>query len=321
MGMTRESAIDFYGGAVIFGEGEAQGVKGDVDLDGEPYRPADLALLGQHCLAGDDVFQVDVQRQLEASDIDEDGLGGTVADWVALRYLVAGAGPSEAARSPSPVAHFELVRGDRSTAVFIDAESSANAFAIWFAVPVGGIDSVAFVQSYDVGALEAALAIIQDTLARVAYSAGSLEDPAISAGYTHLLTIYHQSGVTLETTHLEASTNEPRLFEVDIATEVKDREQATDIPSTFVLRQNYPNPFNPGTTIQFNLARPASWSLEIFSPTGRRVREFSGRSGAGAVCVYWDGREREGAKSASGLYFYRVTVERVQQTRKMVLLR
>jgi flagellar hook assembly protein FlgD len=41
---------------------------------------------------------------------------------------------------------------------------------------------------------------------------------------------------------------------------------------------------------------------------------------AGFHSVDWDGRDREGRKLASGLYFYRLTVPGYSQIQKMLLL-
>jgi flagellar hook assembly protein FlgD len=43
--------------------------------------------------------------------------------------------------------------------------------------------------------------------------------------------------------------------------------------------------------------------------------------GAGAHVTTWDGRDDQGERVASGVYFYRLTTPTFSQTRKMVLLK
>ncbi|MCB0289495.1 MAG: hypothetical protein KDH97_04490, partial [Calditrichaeota bacterium] len=41
---------------------------------------------------------------------------------------------------------------------------------------------------------------------------------------------------------------------------------------------------------------------------------------AGTYEVQWDGKNQGGARSASGIYFYRITTGSWQETRKMLLI-
>ncbi len=94
-------------------------------------------------------------------------------------------------------------------------------------------------------------------------------------------------------------------------------EEPSSTISTFVLRQNYPNPFNPSTTIEYSLKRPASVTLEVFNVTGQKVATLvDGRQKAGEHKVVFDA-----ADLASGVYFYKLTADKVSRTRKMMLLK
>ena len=48
-------------------------------------------------------------------------------------------------------------------------------------------------------------------------------------------------------------------------------------PATFALIQNYPNPFNATTTIEFQLAAPATVELDIYDAIGQKVRTLVAR--------------------------------------------
>ncbi len=69
----------------------------------------------------------------------------------------------------------------------------------------------------------------------------------------------------------------------------------------------WPNPFAGSTRLGFELAQPGDVRLEIFDPSGRRVRAFE-RTGApaGPGGFDWDGRSADGRAVAPGIYLYRI---------------
>jgi hypothetical protein len=94
------------------------------------------------------------------------------------------------------------------------------------------------------------------------------------------------------------------------------------IPKRFTLGQNAPNPFNPSTTISIGLPSAASVTLSVFDVNGRLVRTLvDGPVPAGFRSFAWDGRDSRGKAVASGVYFYRMTTDRYQKTRKMLLIK
>jgi hypothetical protein len=90
----------------------------------------------------------------------------------------------------------------------------------------------------------------------------------------------------------------------------------------FSLAQNAPNPFASGTTIRFTLPGDERVKLRIFDVTGRLVRTLvNGPANAGVNRVVWDGRDRDGHRLSSGVYFYRLESGTEMATRKVLLLR
>ena len=84
----------------------------------------------------------------------------------------------------------------------------------------------------------------------------------------------------------------------------------------------HPNPFNPSTTIVVEAAGDGAARLEIFSPTGKRVRTLlAGRLAAGRHEIVWDGRDNEGRGLASGVYLARFELQGSRHTRRLVLLK
>ena len=90
-----------------------------------------------------------------------------------------------------------------------------------------------------------------------------------------------------------------------------------DVPNKFSLSQNYPNPFNPTTRIRYALPRAGVVRLAVYDVMGREVEMLvNERQAAGSYEAAWDG-----SRFASGVYFYRLTAEGFNETRKMILIR
>ncbi|MGH1362143.1 MAG: T9SS type A sorting domain-containing protein [Calditrichia bacterium] len=86
---------------------------------------------------------------------------------------------------------------------------------------------------------------------------------------------------------------------------------------TFVLEQNYPNPFNPSTTISYSLNSAADISLTLFDVLGREVEQLvRGRKSSGQHSFVLNAEDLK-----SGVYFYKLDIGGVAQTRKMLLVR
>ncbi len=102
-----------------------------------------------------------------------------------------------------------------------------------------------------------------------------------------------------------------------------DLTGAEDIPArALALSQNVPNPFNPKTDIRFQIGKAGQVKLEVFDVQGRLVKTLvDGHWGVGEHLVTWDGGNNAGHKSPSGLYFYKLSSDDGEQTRKMVMLK
>jgi hypothetical protein len=85
----------------------------------------------------------------------------------------------------------------------------------------------------------------------------------------------------------------------------------------FALEQNYPNPFNPNTTIGYRVGETGVVHLKVFDVLGREVASLVNETKTpGSYRVAWDA-----SGQASGIYFYRLTVGKYAETRRLVLLR
>lgn len=89
------------------------------------------------------------------------------------------------------------------------------------------------------------------------------------------------------------------------------------IPDKVMVYQNYPNPFNPKTTIQFDLNQPAYVKLDIFDITGRKVTTLLDENRSfGIQNVVFDAHSL-----ASGMYLYRLQIDKNVYYKKMTLLK
>ena len=96
-------------------------------------------------------------------------------------------------------------------------------------------------------------------------------------------------------------------------------------PQETALLANYPNPFNPETWIPYRLAAPGEVTLTIYAINGQVVRTLAlGHQAAGfyegrSRAAYWDGRNAQGERVASGVYFYTLSAGNFIATRKMLI--
>jgi uncharacterized lipoprotein YddW (UPF0748 family) len=91
------------------------------------------------------------------------------------------------------------------------------------------------------------------------------------------------------------------------------------IPSEFLLHQNFPNPFNPSTVIKWEIAEAAHVTLKVYDLLGNEI------------IVLVDEYKSPGIYSStfstvdkiipSGIYFYKIQAGRINQIRKMILLK
>ena len=102
-------------------------------------------------------------------------------------------------------------------------------------------------------------------------------------------------------------------------------------PDEFHLYQNYPNPFNNQTTIMYDIpslmVNIVDVEILIYNTLGTLVRTLDeGDKGAGQHTTLWDGRNDDGEKVSSGVYFYQLRAKvdgqsDYNKTKKMVIVR
>ncbi len=100
------------------------------------------------------------------------------------------------------------------------------------------------------------------------------------------------------------------------------------LPKSFSLGQNYPNPFNPSTTIRFEIGaggetqQAVQTSLKVYNILGQLVKTLVEEPRSpGVYYQTWDGKDLQGNRVSSGIYFYQLRAGSYNQTKKMVLLK
>ncbi|MBT5873570.1 MAG: T9SS type A sorting domain-containing protein [Candidatus Latescibacteria bacterium] len=117
------------------------------------------------------------------------------------------------------------------------------------------------------------------------------------------------------------------IIEANLANGQTDRfgpiSLRVDAPGTFALRQNAPNPFNPATTIRFDLPKPVTVTLIVYNILGQEVIRLINNESmeAGFHEINWNGQNRSGRYTASGIYMYRIEAGAFSKARKMLLLK
>jgi hypothetical protein len=133
--------------------------------------------------------------------------------------------------------------------------------------------------------------------------------------YLHLFYVNDKDAGGIPQTECQATDNPMLYYRVPVG--ILGIDEDTPAPRNFELSQNYPNPFNGSTVISFGLAEPGRVRLEVFDIKGSRVASLLDRPmDAGQHRIDWNA---DGL--ASGVYYYRLVIDGVGQTKQMVLLK
>ena len=95
-----------------------------------------------------------------------------------------------------------------------------------------------------------------------------------------------------------------------------------EIPTEFALQQNYPNPFNPETRITYQLPERSDVTLSVYNIQGNVVATLVNQThAAGTYMMTWNGKDEAGHQMPSGVYFYRITADGFNETKRMMLMK
>ncbi|MCF8395565.1 MAG: choice-of-anchor A family protein, partial [Melioribacteraceae bacterium] len=121
--------------------------------------------------------------------------------------------------------------------------------------------------------------------------------------------------ISSSSTTVYTGTSDGQIYmSVSGLTSARDEDS---VPVEFNLMQNYPNPFNPTTTIEFSVAANGLYTLKIYNILGQEVATLLNKElTAGSHKEIFDARSL-----ASGIYIYSLVGEKVNMTKKMILLK
>jgi PKD repeat protein len=301
--------IEFYNGAVCIIHPDSIDARGDINLNGIAYEIADAVVFTNYFIKGMAAFSINMAGQIAATDVNADGLTLTVADLTTLiRVIVGDANPIP---KVTPYLETATVFAAVDDGVLrVSKETVGSVGAAYFIFDVGSGVSVG---SPTVSAAAASLGCKYELAdGRLKILLSDIGVGQVVAGRQDLFEMPVIGGGDVRLSHIEVVDYYGQPYQV---------ASKALLPTEYALLQNYPNPFNPSTTISFAMPHAGDWMLRVFNINGALVREFSGRCDGGTVEVVWNGDNNEGARIASGVYFYRLDTSDFSDTRKMILLK
>jgi hypothetical protein len=264
-------------------------VRGDINMDKVPNTVADAVMFARYFVYGINVFQLDRDEQVCATDVNADGRTLMLSD---LIYLIRVA-QNDAVPYPK--------LGPSSDVVNVIV--SDGKITVECASAIGGL-----LFKFDGNVTPTLLNTNMDLLSNesnvlVWSSAGNS-----IAGASELL-----------------NTSGAKLVSV-MAVDREGRDLATTIttkltPTSFALHPAYPNPFNPNTNLSFTLPNATAYSMNIYNVAGQLVRSYEGMGNVGLNVITWDGKDNAGNDVSSGVYFYKLIAGSYTATNKMVMMK
>lgn len=111
-----------------------------------------------------------------------------------------------------------------------------------------------------------------------------------------------------DTTYIYTVSSEPLV-------NVENEDNIT--PAEFRMEQNYPNPFNPSTIIKYSIPTSEFVTLKVYDVLGNEVAILvNEEKPAGNYQV-----DYKSSNLSSGTYFYKITMGKFSETKKMIVLK
>ncbi len=312
--------VDLCGGSICIRE--PVDARGDLNLNFIANEVGDAVLYSRYFIDGISALNpVDSIRavQIQASDVNNDGVELTVADLIYLIRVITG----DAQPFPDDNGMPKIAPYANSADVVTDTRNGRLSITTDATVELGGAvltfrySDVAFDKAQTTEASEGMVVSSKASRGefRVLMAPEYENLTAIQSGRNEILSIPYEGDGTIELVNVQLSDAEGMLLSTD------HQNLAKLVPQSYSLLQNYPNPFNAGTVIRFDLKDASDWNLTIYNITGQVVRTFSGHNEASRVNVQWDGLDNNGNSTASGVYLYKVTAGDFTSSKKMTLIK
>jgi hypothetical protein len=244
--------IDFYNGGVDIICADSIDARGDVNLNGIANEIGDAVVFTNYFIAGLAAFQVNIDGQIAATDVNADGIVLSVADLVYLiRVIIGDALPYAKLNPYAMTANFS----HDGSVVTVDSELGAALFT--------------FAGDVNVSLAEGA--------------AGMEIKTGLVNGNTNVLVYSFEKGKTFSGNILNA---EGSLVKVEAVDYFGNTYKVGLLPTAFSV-SNYPNPFNAQTVIRLELPKASDYSVTIYNVAGQKVHGWNGHSEAGVLELNW----------------------------------
>ena len=281
--------IDFYFGGVDIACADEIDARGDINLNDIANEIGDAVLFSNYFIYGPGVFTTNLEGQVAATDVNNDGKVLTVGDLVYLIRIITG----------DAAAYTKLAAFTNSVDVTLQGNTVITSSDVEIGAALFVFDGMGeVVNTSEMNILSGTV----DGQTRVLVY--DIDGGSISSGTNQIFNVI--GDVTLA--HVEAA--EYNGSEMIVNASMKA------LPKNFAVSQNYPNPFNPTTDIALSLPEASTWSLDVYNVNGQMVKSFSGYDNAGVVTVTVDA-----TGMASGIYFYKATIGNFSEVHKMVLMK
>ncbi len=244
--------IDFINGGVNIACAESLDARGDINLNGVPNEIADAVNFIKYFIYGLSAFSVNLEGQIEATDVNADGLTLTIGDLVYLIRIIVGDALPHPKLEPLLTGY-----GVKDGVVSVEAAMGAA-----YVVVEGNATPTLLARHMEM---------------EYAYDAGG--------NVTRVLVYSSEEGALFTGGFLDV---DGKVVSIEMATYEGAPVTLALAPTEFVMHQNYPNPFNATTAITFALPTAADYKLVIFNVVGEEVTSFEGHGGSGLVTVEWD---------------------------------
>ncbi len=127
---------------------------------------------------------------------------------------------------------------------------------------------------------------------------------------------WNQAGDKIAFNSNRSGTNDIWVIDVALAA---DEDIQIAAPTKVTI---YPNPFNPDTSIQFELAKQAHTTIDVFDLRGRKIDTIMNEMlPVGKHTCRWNGIDHNGKNASSGVYLFRIRSGSEQWVQRAMLLK
>jgi hypothetical protein len=102
-----------------------------------------------------------------------------------------------------------------------------------------------------------------------------------------------------------------------------DTSDTSDAQPVSEFKNIFPNPFNPSTSVAFSLKEESIVIVNVYNVKGELVSELTNEAYPEGTdhTVVWDGIDRNGKQSGSGIYFFKMETKGYTAVKKAVLIK